>query len=92
MAKLPPVPDAVQDAGRTVFLFVILGWFWLVVSTPLKNMLVKLGIFPNIGGEIIKYLKPPPSDCLWRESEKENFYSTSSTDPKWNIDVFETFG
>ena len=31
-----------------------------VVSTPLKNMLVKMGIFPNFRGENKKYLKPPP--------------------------------
>ena len=34
---------------------------WLVVEpTHLKNMLVKLEIFPNFRGENKKYLKPPP--------------------------------
>ena len=33
---------------------------WLVVKpTRLKNMLVKLGIFPK-GGENKEYVKPPP--------------------------------
>ena len=34
---------------------------WLVVSTHLKNMLVKVGILPEWGREKKKYLKPPPS-------------------------------
>ena len=35
--------------------------FWLVVEpTHLKNMLVKLEIFPMFRGENKKYLKPPP--------------------------------
>ena len=46
-----------------------LGWgsgepqvFFLVGGfTPLKNLLVKMGIFPNFQGENKKYLKPPPS-------------------------------
>ena len=37
---------------------------WLVVSTPLKNMLVKMGSnLPQIGVKRKKYLKPP-SHCL----------------------------
>ena len=35
--------------------------FWLVVSTPLKNMLVKLDHFPRYRDENKKCLKPPPS-------------------------------
>ena len=34
---------------------------WLVVSTHLKNMAVKLDHFPRDRGENKKYLKPPPS-------------------------------
>ena len=34
--------------------------YWWVVSTHLKNMLVKLEIFPKVWGENKKYLKPPP--------------------------------
>ena len=38
---------------------------WLVVEpTHLKNMLVKMGIFPNFRGENKKCLKPPPSFLL----------------------------
>ena len=33
----------------------------LVVSTHLKNMIVKLDHFPKVRGENKKYLKPPPS-------------------------------
>ena len=40
--------------------------FWLVVSTPLKNMLVKMAIFPKFRGDNKKYLKPPPSYLLHR--------------------------
>ena len=37
-------------------------FWWLVVSTHLKNMPVKLGIIsPGFRGENKKYLKPPPS-------------------------------
>ena len=32
----------------------------LVGSTHLKNMPVKMGIFPEVRGENKKYLKPPP--------------------------------
>ena len=46
---------------------------WLVVSTPLKNMLVKLGSFPLGRGENKKSVKPPPSNkktylFLWKEN------------------------
>ena len=38
---------------------------WLVVSTPLKNMLVKMGIFPNFRGENKKIFElPPPRKSL----------------------------
>ena len=37
-------------------------FFWLVISTHLKNMLVKLEIFPILRGEISEnYSKPTPS-------------------------------
>ena len=37
-------------------------FFWLVVEpTQVKNMIVKLEIFPKDPGEHKKYLKPPPS-------------------------------
>ena len=35
-------------------------FFYLVVSTHLKHMLVKLDHFPRDRGENTKYLKPPP--------------------------------
>ena len=35
-------------------------YFWLVVSTHLKNMLVKLDHLPKVRGENKKYLKAPP--------------------------------
>ena len=34
---------------------------WLMVSTQLKNMIVKMGIFPRYRGENKKCLKPPSS-------------------------------
>ena len=37
---------------------------WLVVSTHLKNMLVKMGSSSPNRGENKKYVKPPPSHCL----------------------------
>ncbi len=55
--------DAVK-AGYTVswgnFLVLV-----VVVSTHLKNMLLKLDHFPKDRGENKKYLKPPPSFCFW---------------------------
>ena len=42
--------------------------YWLVVEpTHLKNMLVKLGSFPQVGFKIKKYLKPPPSILVSEE-------------------------
>ena len=35
--------------------------YLMVEPTHLKNMLVKMGIFPNFRGEHKIYLKPPPS-------------------------------
>ena len=37
---------------------------WLVVEPPhVKNMIVKMGIFPDFRGENTQYLKPLPSKC-----------------------------
>ena len=44
---------------------------WLVVSTHLKNMLVKMVSFSPNRGENKKYLKPPPSTWKWAGPQKE---------------------
>ena len=36
------------------------GFYWLVVSTPLKNI-SQIGHLPQVGVKIKQYLKPPPS-------------------------------
>ena len=46
--------------------------FELVVSTHLKNMIVKLDHFPRDQDEHMKYLKPPPSFLLNMYSPKFN--------------------
>ena len=47
----------------------------MVEPTHLKNMIVKMGIFPNFRGDNKKYLKPPPR------------YSPTTT---WNINGWNT--
>ena len=50
---------------------------WLVVSTHLKNMLVKMGNFPNFRGENKKCLKPSP-----RKSPKKQIWAKITIIPK----------
>ena len=60
------------------------AWIWFTVSTPLKNMLVKWGIFLNIRGENEKYLKnswminilPPFTNKSWAPRTRlDNWWS-----------------
>ena len=63
---------------------------WLVVSSHLKNMLVKLEIFPKFRGQKSKkYLKLPPSyigdkliSCHLEEGKPDNWYIKPSWYPK----------
>ena len=46
--------------------FIFQKVFWLVVSTPLKNMLVKMETYPRVGMNIKKIFElPPPSIHCW---------------------------
>ena len=61
--QLPPLNNPINNVlnfkNKHIFETII---YWLVVEpTHLKNMLVKLEIFPKFRGENKKYLKPPPT-------------------------------
>ena len=59
--------------------------FWLVVEpTHLKNMLVKMGIFPDFPGENNKYLSCHHLDVPW----KPNFENNGT--PKWMVKIMES--
>ena len=61
-----------------VFCILLGGW-----TTSLKNMLVKMGIFPKLRGENTKYLKPPPSFYYIYKMCIYNYTITVATATGW---------
>ena len=49
------------------------GGRMVVEPTPLKNMIVKMGIFPNFRGENKQCLKPPPRNLFVSTSQHLGF-------------------
>ena len=89
-ALSPPHACGAGDGGATYGCFreggAVIGWlvedvYWLVVSTPLKNMLVKIGSSSPNRGEHKTYLKPPPSIWVF---PKIGVYT-----PKWMVKIMQ---
>ena len=70
-----------------VYIYISIHFFFCILlggwTTRLKNMLVKMGIFPKFRGENTKYLKPPPSFFYTYKMCIYNYTITVATATGW---------